>query len=387
MNFFGMTFDREIRRVQAAHALTSVVLSFVNIYIPAFLLTHGFTLSGTILFFVVFHAVGLPVGLLFCPWSMRRFGLVPTLRFSYPLQIAGLILLNLMPAFPIPWVLVAAIGGSATFAYWMPLNILLVRYADSEKMGSDLGIFFALPKVFGIVGPLLSALLIPFFGFWPMFAVACVGLIFAYLPLAGIPHDGISVDLDLRRAWGELRKRKLLFFLEGLDNIIEESEWFWGIFVFLIIGSLSVPGIVGGLESLGGALFAVLVGKRADRNAEKMVPYASVGLMIVWVTRFFVHEPVLAYSISFAASFVMTFFLVSYFGMIYRKIKGDNEEEFLILREIPTVLGRMVMFGVVMLTVSDPRRMFVLPIATIAILIAILFIRRNRFKSVSDVTA
>lgn len=382
MKLFGMRFDREIHRVQAAHALTSVALSFVNIYIPAFLLTHGFSLAGTIRFYVAFHAIGLLVAFHFCPWSMRKFGLVSTLRFSYPLQIAGLVLLNLIPVFPIPWILIAAIGGSATFVYWVPLNILLVRYADSEKMGSDLGVFFALPKVFGIVGPLLSAALIPFIGFWPMFAVACVGLIFAYLPLVGIPHDGFAVNLSMRRAWGMLWDRKLLFFLEGLDNIIEESEWFWSVFVFLVIGSLSVPGIVGGLESLGGALFAVLVGRRADRNAGKMIPFASAGLAIIWGMRFFVREPVLAYSISFAASFVMTFFLVSYFGMIYRKIKGDKEEEFLILREIPTVAGRMVVFGVVLLAVSDTKWVFVLPIVAIVVLISILYLKRGRFDPV-----
>ncbi len=378
---FGIAFDRDIRRVQVSNAMTSVSLSFVSIYIPAFLLTHGFSLSEMILFFTVFHLVGLPIGLLFCPWSMRRFGLIKTLRFSYPLQVISLVLLNLMPTFSIPWVLIAVIGGSATFVYWMPLNILLVKYSDKEKMGSDLGMFFALPKVFGVVGPLVSALLIPMFGFWPMFAVACIGLIFSSLPLVGIPDDGFKIEIDMRNAWKTLWKRKLLFTLEGLDNIIEESEWFWGIFVFLIIGSLSVPGIVGGLESLGGALFAVLIGKRANRNAEKLVPIASIGLIVIWVARFFVHEPVLAYSISLIASFVMTFFLVSYFGMIYRKIKGDDEEEFLIIREIPTVLGRLVMFGVLLLVVSDPKLMFFLPIVSITALLAILFVKRKRFET------
>ncbi|MEI6650665.1 MAG: hypothetical protein WCL23_04525 [Candidatus Moraniibacteriota bacterium] len=383
MSFFGITFERDIHRVQVVQASHSVAMSFISIYVPAFLLLHGFTLSGTILFFVVFHIVGLAFGLTTCPWLMRRFGLAPTLRLSFPIQLLYYVALNLSPNISLPWILIAAIGGIANILYWMPLNILLVRHADYKKMGSDLGVFFALPKIFGIAGPILSAVLIPIVGFWPMFAVSGFGLVLSYFPLYGIRKEEKKIRFRISQVWEELRKRRLLFFLEGLDNIIEESEWFWGIFVFLIIGSLSVPGIVGGLEALGGALFAILIGKLADRHAAKLVPIAAVLLSAVWVIRFFVVSPVAAYAASFAASFLMMFFLVSYFGMIYRKIKGDEEETFLIVREIPTVLGRLVMFGVLFLIIDDPRKMFFLPIATIALLILILVIKRKRFEPIS----
>lgn len=381
MKILGVTFDRDIHRIQLAHAIHSVALSFVGIYVPIFLLTHGFSLAGTILFFVVLHLSGLAVGLTVCPWLMKRFGLTQTLRLSYPFGIAFFALLNLMPIFPIPWVLIAAIGGIAIFVYWMPLNILLVKHADEKKMGSDLGAFFALPKVFGIAGPLISAALIPFVGFWPMFVVAGIGLVVAYLPLVGVGKNGVSVDFRFSQAWEKIRKRKLLFALEGFDNIIEESEWFWGIFAFLMIGSLSAPGIIGGLESLGGAIFALLVGKYANEHAGKLIPIASVGLAALWVARFFIETPLPAYLISVVSSFAMTLFLVSYFSMIYRNIKNDDEETFLILREIPTVLGRMVVFGSILLVASDPRRFFFLPIVAIGILLLLFFMKRRRLVS------
>ncbi len=383
MKLFGIKIERDVHRIQIARALHSVALSFVGIYVPAFLLTHGFSLTDTILFFVVFHVTGLIAGLTICQWSMRRIGLIQTIRFSFPLQIFYFILLNLLSVFNIPWFLIAGIGGMANFIYWMPVNILLVKHADKDNLGSDLGFFFALPKIFGIVGPLLSALLIPLFGFWPMFAISGFGLSLSLLPLYGINKDNIRFEFKFLQAWRELSKRKLLFFLEILDNIIEESEWFWGIFVFLSIKSLSVPGIVGSLESLGGALFAVVVGKIANKHASKLVPIASVMLVVAWAMRFLVTDPVVAYATSFVASFLMTFFLVSYFGMIYKKIKGDREESFLILREIPTVIGRLIVFGAILLVVADPKWLFILPIITIAILLIVLFVYRKRFKMVA----
>lgn len=379
MAFFGTGFRRDIHRVQLSQALHSVALSFVGIYVPAFLLTHGFPLSRMILFFVVFHVVALLTGLTLTPWLMRRKGYAPTLRLSFPVHILYLILLNLIPISHLPWLLVASVGGVANILYWMPLNILLVKHADKKKMGSDLGVFFALPKIFGIAGPLLSALVIPFFGFWPMFLVSGLGLTVSYLPLRGIQNGETMPEFRLGRTWREIRKRKSFFFLEGLDNVVEESEWFWGIFVFLAIGSLSAPGIVGGLESLGGALFALVAGRFADRHADRLVRISSVSLAVVWGARFLIHDPISAYVASFVASFVMTLFLVSYFGMIYGKIKGDGEETFLILREIPTTIGRLILFGVILATVSDPVRTFFLPIVTIAVLLVVLHMKRRSF--------
>lgn len=378
MRIFGVSFERDIHRVQLSHALRSVALSFVGVYVPIFLLTHGFSLVETILFFVVLHVVGLVFGLVVCPFLMSWYGLTWTLRLSYPLQILFFVLLNLLPTNPIFWILVAGIGGIATFVYWMPLNILLVKHADEKKMGSDLGAFFALPKVFGIAGPLVGAVSIPFLGFWPMFVVAGIGLVISYLPLVRIGENGTIVKFRFSQAIAKLRKRKLLFFLEGFDNIIEESEWFWGIFVFLLIGSLAAPGIVGGLEALGGALFAILVGKLADKSAMKLIPIASLGLVAIWFARLFIETPLPAYLISVVSSFAMTLFLVSYFSVIYRNIKNDDEEAFLILREIPTVLGRMVVFGSILLVASNPRYFFILPIIVALFLLVLFFVKRRK---------
>ncbi len=381
MRIFGVAFSRDIHRIQLAHTLRSVALSFVGVYVPIFLLTHGFSLSDTIIFFVVFHAFGLAFGLTMCPLAMRRWGMTQTLRASYFPQIAFFVALHFLPQISFVWPIVAVLGGIATFAYWMPLNILFVKHAETKKMGSDLGLFFALPKIFGVAGPLVSAAVIPFFGFWPMFIVAGCGLILSYLPLIAIEKHELMAEFRLSQSIQKIRKRKFLFFLEGFDNIIEESEWFWGIFVFLLIGSLVTPGIVGGLEALGGALFAILVGKFANQHALKLIPIASVGLMALWAIRFFIESPFSAYLASLSTSFVMTLFIVTYFSFIYKKIKNDDEETFLILREIPTVLGRFVVFGCILLTAVQPKYFFILPIFAISLLLLFLFLRRKQLTS------
>lgn len=379
MRIFSFDGKRDINRIYVSHTLRNVALSVISVYIPIFLLTIGFSLSKTIAFFIVFHSAGLLFALLICPIMIRKWGLARMLKFYYPIEICFFILLNFLSVLPSLFWFIAVMGGIATFSYWIPINILLIKHAEVEKMGSDLANFFALPKVFCILGPFVSAVLIPLIGFWPVFAIVIIGLILSYLPLAGIRNSEItsSFDFKISRAWSKLRERKLLFALEGFDNILEESEWFWGIFVFLTIGTLRAPGIVGGLEALGGAVFTLIIGKYANKRAKILIPIASVCLIIIWGARVFIYNPLLIYIATIIASFVMTFFLVSYFSMIYRSVKNQQEEEFLILREIPTVLGRMIVFGAILMTIANPRLFFILPIFATFLLLAILFYKRH----------
>lgn len=228
MKIFFFNGTRDIYRIYVSHTLREVALSVISVYIPIFLLTIGFSLSQTVVFFMIFHSAGLLFALLICPTMIRKWGLARMLKFYYPIEICFFVLLNFLPVSPSLFWIIAVMGGIATFSYWIPINILLIKHAESEKMGSDLANFFALPKVFCILGPLVSAMLIPLIGFWPVFAVVIVGLFLSYLPLANIRDSATTSSFDFRisRAWSKLRERKLLFALEVFNNIIEESEWF-----------------------------------------------------------------------------------------------------------------------------------------------------------------
>lgn len=292
-----------------------------------------------------------------------------TFKLYYPLQIIYLLSLSFFLSRGVLLELVAIIGGFANFAYWTSMNIFFIKLAKPSDMGNSLAKFFALPQLFGIVGPLLGALLIPFIGFWPVFLLTILGLIFSFLPLVSLDDRTMHVDLKFSRALTRFSRSKILFLFEFLDNIIEESEWFWSIYVFLLIGSLAVPGIVGSLEAVGGALFTLFIGKYVSRHGRNIIPIASVCFIVLMFLRMVVHTSFSAYLVTLIASLVLTLFLVSYFSSVYKTVKDDKEEEFMILREIPTVLGRLVVFGFAYLTIHNLRLFFLLPLVTVSSLL------------------
>lgn len=362
-------FMTNIRRVYTAHTINTVAGSIIGVYIPAYLLTLGYPLSQVILFYVITHSIGLIFGLFVFVPIVKKWGLLNAFKLYYPLQIIFLFLLSLLKTHQSLPEIVAVFYGVASFAYWIPLNILLIKHSNQQEMGSNLSKFFALPNLFGILGPLIGAILIPFIGFWPVFIITAIGVIFSFIPLAKIESYEISVNLNFSNAWKRIVRNKSIFIFEFFDNIIEESEWFWSIYVFIIIDSLTVPGIVGSLQAIGGSIFTLFIGKFANKHSKKLIPVAALPLLLVTFLRIFIEQPISAFTVTVIASFLLSFFLVSYFSTIYKTVKDDNEEEFMILREIPTVLGRLVVFGVIYLTIPYLRFFFILPVVIIVLLL------------------
>lgn len=251
-----------------------------------------------------------------------------------------------------------------------------MKNADFDKMGTDLAKFFFLPKFFGVFGPLIGAALVYFIGFWPTFLIAMTGVVLSYLPLVRIDTSGVQVTFHWSDAIAGLRRRKGLFVLECLENLLEESAWFWGIYVFLILGSLEVPGIAGALSAIGAAFFTLFVGKKVNASPRQFVVISALGLSLVFLSQVFARGALDAYIISLVSSFVFSAFMVAYSSVIYREVKGNEEEEFVILREVPVVLGRFIGFIAIILFATHPRAYFFLPMA-VALMLAVQFLLRG----------
>jgi len=112
-----------------------------------------------------------------------------------------------------------------------------------------------------------------------------------------------------------------------------------------------------------------------------MIPLAAGAMVLIYVLRIFVSGALAAYLITSVASFFMILFLVSYFTTIFKTVKGEGEVEFVILREIPTVLGRMVVFGTIFLVISNLRLFFIMPIVFASLLLGLYYWKNKQLAA------
>lgn len=372
---------KDIQRVYLSHTLNTVALSVIGVYVPAYLLSLGYSLEKVILYFAIAPTFGLLLGLFVYVPLMSKWGLGSVFKLYYPLKILELLILFFLSYQKIPLEILALVYGAANYAYWMPLNLLFIRHSVHDEMANNLAKFYALPQLFGIIGPLIGAVLVPSFGFWPVFILTVIGLVFSYFPLAKVQNTQLTISLNFSKAWTRLSQNKSLFLFEFFDNVLEESHWFWPIYVFIMIGSLATPGIVGSLTAIGGAFFTLFVGKYVNQHDKKIIPITSLLFLCVTALMIAVKQPLHAYILSIFASFIFTLFIVSYFSTIYKTIKGEGEEEFIILREIPTLLGRMVVFGAIYLTIAHLQYFFITPMIFTVILLLFYFLKKKSLYS------
>lgn len=359
--------------ITLSHATRSIALSFTSVYIPIFLLSRGFTLSQVIGFFALYHLSGLIFTLVLFPVFFARLGLVRTIQSYFFIETSYLLLLNYFVGDVSIWWL-AILGGIANMVYWIPKNILFLNHAEFETMGSDLGWFMGLPKLAGIVGPIVSALIVTNFGFTPIFIISAIGLMIPGIILSRLTEIERGVTVNLGKGFKRLWNERGIFTLEYFDNIIEESEWFWPIFVFVSLGALELPGIIGAISSIAAFIFAITVGKIINTHQSQVLNVGILSMVVISLIR--VAAPAsewLYLTLSFIAAFASTAFLAAYFAGIYRKVKSTGEEntEFMIVREIPTIIARLTVFGVLLLITSG-REFYILPIVALFVLLGLM---------------
>lgn len=214
------------------------------------------------------------------------------------------------------------------------------------------------------MGGLIAAVL----GFKWLFIATFVISLFSLIPL--------FLSFDLRdkfkfkpsQGFAYFIRRPKLLIADMLDNIGGEAEGIiWPIFVFLIAQDTLSVGYVGTLIALGSFIFTVFVGKMSDKHDEKkLIRLAVPFLLLIWLLRTQISGIFFMYISSLVAGSLLALFAVPYTRMLYAEAKRDRNESFFIIKEVPTVIGRLIILGLFFLFANHITWLF--PIAGVAYL-------------------
>jgi hypothetical protein len=153
---------------------------------------------------------------------------------------------------------------------------------------------------------------------------------------------------------------------EELEGII------WPLFVFILLKNALSLGVIGTLASIGSIAFTLIVGKYTDRlNPKIFMRIGAVAMAGIWIARTIAPQSLpLVYLSTLVSGFLACLILVPFSSYIYGTAKRNTPAEFLVYREIPVTLARIVTYSIAIVVASMT---LLFPIGAIASALILLF--------------
>ncbi|KKR43115.1 hypothetical protein A2356_01815 [Candidatus Nomurabacteria bacterium RIFOXYB1_FULL_39_16] len=334
-------------------SLNGFAMSFVAIFVPVYLFNLGYSFQMVMTWMMIHHATLLLSAFVAVKVS-NKIGLVHSLHVRFGLLLTYFLLLLFgLKEINILFYIIPILSGAEAAFYWIPLNILFVRNTKEENMGKSMSKFFVIPKALSMAGPLIGAFIAIHYGFNILFALAMFLLFFTFLPILSLKSEKTNFIFSKEKFKEIWQKNKQYFVPEIIDNLAEDAMALWIIFIFLQLASTLEVGIIGTITSIASLFFTLTIGKLTDKwDKHKLIKIGAFLVSIVWFINFTIGEffpnQYLFYIATIFATLSLKVFLVPYSSLMYNQARKDDAQ-FLVLREIPTVLGRLILFSIAIL--------------------------------------
>jgi hypothetical protein len=345
----------DFQRIVVMNTLMGIGTGLVGIFIPIYLLQLGFSLKMVITWLIVHHA-SLLLGAFASVFVSNIIGLV---RGWYIRGILATLLfggLYLIPGHHSLIFLLGFISGMESAFFWIPYNILTVRKTDHKNIGSSLALMSNVGSIVGIGIPLIAALIITHYGYPVLFFLALFFILISLIPVIPLSHEKTHFEFS-RKAIAEIVRKNRNFILpEILDNLGQDAGVIWFLFIFTTGLTILDIGFLGVISSVVGIVVTHLTGHLIDNwNNQKVIRFGAVATTITWVASYFVAvyvpTPIMLYIATVLRGFAIGIFAMSYGSVMFNKAR-DADAQFLVLREVPTIFGRIVVFAAAIILIS-----------------------------------
>jgi MFS family permease len=342
-------------------SLNSFGLGLISVFIPIFLLKLGYSLQLVMVWILMQHATLLLASFVVVYFS-NRIGLVHCLHIRFLILVSYLLLIFILPNHHFLFFIIPILIGMEAAFFWVPINTLLVRSTEEKSMGDSYSKFFTYPKFFTMWCPLIGALIVSFFSFNTLFIIALIFIFFAFIPLLPLSSEKTNFTFSKEKFKEIWHENKKYFFPEIIDNFTEDAAVLFSIFIFLKLQSIAQVGIIETIAAFFSIFFTLTVGKLTDKwDKHKLFKAGAILVSLSWTFNFFVSQflsdRVLFYLATIILALAIRTFIIPYQSMLFNSArKGDAQ--FLVLREVPVVIGRLVLYSLAILLYNQVPILF-----------------------------
>src|SRR3989344_91994 len=337
----------DFQRIVAMNTLAGLGMGLVGLFVPIYLLGLGNSVSIVIAWLLTHH-LSLLFGAFLAIYVSNIIGLVRCWYVRIVLVTVLFAGLFLLPSHPSILFLLAFISGMEAAFFWIPYNILTVRKTDDTTIGSSLAFMSNVGSAVGLVVPGVAALLIVTSGYNLLFAIALSFILLSIIPVLPLKYEETSFKFNLPEIRSIIYENKQFIVPEILDNLGQDAQVIWTLFLLITGLTILDIGALGVLAGLVGILVTYVTGTLIDKWDKKaVVRFGAIATTIMWTLSYVVAiyspTPTLLYIVTVLRGFSLGIFASAY-GAIMLNRARSADAQFLVLREVPTILGRVVLF-------------------------------------------
>lgn len=345
----------DFHRVVAMSTLAGIGMGLVGIFVPIYLLELGYSLSTVISWLIVHHLLIL-VGAFIAVRVSNKIGLVRCWYIRIVLVTLLFTGFILLPQYPTILFALALISGLEAAFFWIPYNVLTVRKTNDTTMGSSLAFISNASSLVGIAVPGVAALLIVLYGYPVLFVIALIFILISILPVLPLKKEKTDFKFDLLEMRTIVLANRKFILPEIFDNLGQDAQVIWTLFIFitaLTVLDIGMLGIFAGIIGMVVTHFTGLLIDTWDKKA--VVRVGAIATTVMWVVSYVVAvyapTPLMLYAATVLRGFALGIFVTAYGAIMFNRAR-NADAQFLVLREIPTILGRVILFVLALVCIA-----------------------------------
>ena len=337
--------DNVIDQIYAYEMLQKFAFSLIGIFIPIYIIAENAPIEWAFLYLIgysgVFALLSLPVS-----YIIAKIGFKHSLIISYLFFVPAFLAIR---GFDLTMYLIAAVAfliGLGKAFHWVALHAEFAIDSTESTRGKASGRLLGLPKISKALAPFIGGVVMAYYGFPMLAAIAIIFMILSAYPLMASKDHRDTRDYDLKQLLTkEYGLFASFFFLRG--TTIASGAILFPIYIYFILGNTVDVGSVGSLASLGSVAFALFIGKMTDNVERKhMVIIGALASAAFFGLRGYVHTQIEAFIVSFIAGLMLMVYYVPVYSFLADRAEDREVLEFYAFRELSLGLGKIFAFGV-----------------------------------------
>lgn len=259
--------------------------------------------------------------------------------------------------------IISIVGGIENGFYALPLHLFFTKSSKENKRGTQLSNLAAFGNIAGVISPLIGAIIAYKFGFNYLLIIVLVIIILSIFPLVNLKNFKPNLKLKFSKIRTLTQNHKGFFIGNIFENMKSEVEaYIWPIFIFLSLKDLISIGWLRAFITLGTIIFTLFLGRFYDKKSKYLsLRIGAVLYALVWILRILIHSSIFIFISTILAGIFGLMIALPFTAIFYDKTaKQKDQNTFVIFTEIPTFIGRAIIWILAILLINKFETMFIL---------------------------